>query len=212
VKERYRKRGIYADKVFPWVANVTEPKEMEEQRRLVLRDVNGEILEIGIGSGVNLSYYPENIKTLTCIEPLDAMRSRIKQRADATGRKVEWHQGQGEQLTFDDERFDTVVIVNILCTVHDIDAVLREAYRVLRSGGRLHFLEHGLARENKIRKWQIRLNGLNKIIYCGCELTRDIEKHIRDSSFLIDELVNVAPFFGMNVLYTYIRGIAIKPT
>jgi len=203
--------GIYANKVIPWLLDVTEPKEMAEQRHLILSNVRGEILEIGIGTGVNLSYYPENIKSLTAVEPSDAMRPRAKQRADAAGRRVEWHHGVGEQLPFDEGRFDTVVISDVLCTVTDVDAVLREAYRVLKPGGRLHFLEHGLAKEEKIRKWQIRLNGLSKIIACGCELTRDVEGHIRKSNFFIDELVNVLPFSGMNVLYTHIRGIAIKP-
>ena len=203
--------GIYANKVIPWLLDVTEPKEMAEQRHLILRDVQGEILEIGIGTGVNLSYYPENIKSLTAVEPSDAMRPRAKQRADAARRTVEWHRGFGEQLPFDEGRFDTVVISDVLCTVNDVDAVLREAYRVLKPGGRLHFLEHGLAKEDKIRKWQNRLNGLSKVIACGCELTRDVEEHIRNSNFLLHELVNVTPFSGMNVLYTHIRGIAIKP-
>jgi ubiquinone/menaquinone biosynthesis C-methylase UbiE len=203
--------GIYANNIIPWLTDVTEPKEMAEQRHLILRDVQGEILEIGIGTGVNLSYYPENIKSLTAVEPSDAMRPRAKQKADASGRTVEWHRGFGEQLPFDEGRFDTVVISDVLCTVNDVDAVLREAYRVLKPGGRLHFLEHGLAKEDKIRKWQIRLNGLSKVIACGCELTRDVEEHIRNSNFFIDELVNVSPFSGMNVLYTHIRGIAIKP-
>ena len=202
--------GLYENKVFPWVLDVTEPKEMAEQRHHILHDVKGEILEIGIGTGINLPYYPENIKALTAIEPSDAMRPRAKQRADATGRTVEWHRGRGEQLPFDEGRFDTVVVVDVLCTVDNIDAVLGEAYRVLKPGGRLHFLEHGLSREDKIRKWQIRLNGLSKFIACGCELTRDIEGHIRDSKFLIDKLVNVSPFSGMDALYTHIRGVAIK--
>jgi len=184
---------------------------MAEQRHLILRDVQGEILEIGIGTGVNLSYYPENIKSLTAVEPSDAMLPRAKKRADAASRTVEWHRGFGEQLPFEEGLFDTVVISDVLCTVNDIDAVLREAYRVLKPGGRLHFLEHGLAKEDKIRKWQIRLNGLSKVISCGCELTRDVEEHIRNSNFLVDELVNVSPFSGMNVLYTHIRGIAVKP-
>jgi ubiquinone/menaquinone biosynthesis C-methylase UbiE len=203
--------GLYANIVIPWLLDVTEPKEMAEQRRLILHYVKGEILEIGIGTGVDLSYYPEHVKALTCIEPSEAMRPRAMQRAKANGRTVEWHQGRGEQLPFDEGRFDTVVIADVLCTVKNVDAVLLEAYRVLKPGGRLHFLEHGLARHDKIRKWQIRLNGLSKVIACGCELTRDIEKHIRNSSFLIQELVVLSPFSGMNMLYTHIRGVAIKP-
>ena len=203
--------SLYANRIIPWLLDATEPKEMAEQRRLILQDVKGEILEIGIGTGVNLSYYPEHIKGLTTIEPSDAMRPRAEQRANAKGRTIEWHRGRGEQLPFDEGRFDTVVTADVLCSVENVDAVLREAYRVLKPGGRLHFLEHGLAREEKIRKWQIRLNGLSKVIASGCELTRDIENHIRDSNFLIHELVNVTPFSGINVLYTHIRGVAIKP-
>ena len=203
--------GIYENKIFPRVLDATEPKEMAEQRRHILREVKGEILEIGIGTGVNLNYYPANIKTLTAIEPSDAMRPRAKQKADAIGLTVEWHRGRGEQLPFDAGRFDIVVLIDVLCTVENVDAVLQESYRVLKPSGRLHFLEHGLAHEDKIRKWQFRLNGLSKAIACGCQLTRDIEKHIRDSDFLIEELENVPTFSGMNALYTHIRGVAIKP-
>ena len=203
--------GFYENKIFPWLLDVSKPKEMEEQRQLVLRGVRGEILEIGIGTGANIPYYPENVKSLTAVEPSDAMQPRAKKRASASGRTVEWHQGWGEQLPFDEGRFDTVVIVDVLCTVDNVDAVLSEAYRVLKPGGRFHFLEHGIAREDKIRKWQFRLNSLNKVTACGCELTRDIEKHIRNSSFLIEELVYVAPFSGTNALYTHIRGVARKP-
>jgi ubiquinone/menaquinone biosynthesis C-methylase UbiE len=203
--------GIYANMIFPWLLDVTEPKEMAEQRRLILLNVRGEVLEIGIGTGMNLSFYPENIRKLTVIDPSDAVRPRAEKRADATGRTIKWYQGRGEQLPFDEGRFDTVVSVDVLCSVDNVDAVLREAYRVLKPGGHLHFLEHGITHEDKIRKWQIRLNNLSKVIAGGCELTRDIEKYIRDSGFKIDELVRVSPFSGMNVLYTHFRGVALKP-
>jgi len=203
--------SIYANKIFPWVLEVTEPKEMAEQRHLLLREVRGKILEIGIGTGINIPYYPDDIKALVTVEPSDAMRHRAELRANTWGRSIEWHQGRGEQLPFEEGRFDTVVVVDVLCTVDNVDAVLRDTYRVLKPGGRLHFLEHGIARDKKIRKWQIRLNGFSKIIACGCDLTRDIERHIRCSSLVIIEIVNVTPFSGMNVVYTHIRGIAQKP-
>lgn len=203
--------GFYANKLFPWVLDITEPKEMAEQRRLLLQDVKGDILEIGIGTGANLPYYPKHVKELTAIEPSDAMRPRTKKRADTLGQTVKWFQGVGEQLPFEKGRFDEVVIVDVLCTVNNVDVVLSNAYRVLKPGGRLRFLEHGLSRQDTIKKWQIRLNGLSKAVACGCELTRDIEKYIRNSNFSVSELVNVAPFSGMNAIYTHFRGVAIKP-
>jgi ubiquinone/menaquinone biosynthesis C-methylase UbiE len=203
--------GFYANKIFPWVLDVTEPVEMAALRRILLQDIKGKILEIGIGTGVNLIYYPENIKSLTAIEPSGAMQPRARQRAEACGRTVDWHQGYGECLPFEEECFDAVVSADVLCTVNDVDAVLAEAYRVLRPGGRLYFLDHGLAREEKIRGWQIWLNGLSQVVACGCELTRDIEKHIRNSEFSVKELQHVPAFSGMNAIYTHIQGIATKP-
>ena len=184
---------------------------MAAQRQLLLQNVQGVILEIGIGTGANLFFYPDHIKRLTAIEPSEAMQTRAMHRADATGIKVIWIHGLGEQLPFDGDVFDTIVISDVLCTVDKVDAVLNEAYRVLKPGGRLHFLEHGLSKEGNIMKWQIRLNGLSKVIACGCELTRNIEKNIRDSSFMIEELVQVPSFSGINILYPHIRGVAMKP-
>jgi len=203
--------GFYANKIFPWVLDATEPEEMAELRRILLQDIQGKILEIGIGTGVNLVHYPENVKSLTAVEPSAAMQPRAKQRAEACGRTVDWHQGYGERLPFEENCFDAVVTADVLCTVNDVDTVLGEAYRVLRPGGRLYFLEHGLAREEKIRDWQNRLNGLSKVVACGCELTREIEKHIRNSKFTVNELEYVPKFSGMNAVYTHIRGFATKP-
>ena len=202
--------GLYANKVFPWVLDVTEPEEMAEQRRLLLQDVKGEILEIGIGTGVNLPYYPKKIKKVTGIEPSDAMQTRALHKAKKAGISIDWHQGIGEDLPFEDGSYDTVVLVDVLCSVEDVDAVLGETYRVLKTRGKLYFLEHGISSINKIRKWQLRLNGLSKVVACGCQLTRDMKKHLSDSRFQIDEMINIPPFTGMNVVYTHVRGIATK--
>jgi ubiquinone/menaquinone biosynthesis C-methylase UbiE len=158
--------SLNADPIFPSFLDHTEPKEMDAQRRLALREIRGDVLEIGIG--------------------------------------------RGEQLPFQDERFDSVVLVDVLCSVEDVHATLAEAFRVLKPGGRLHILEHGLAEDARIRRWQHRLNGLNRRTACGCELTRDPEKRLRDSSFQIDELVRVPPFAGTGALYAHIRGTATR--
>jgi ubiquinone/menaquinone biosynthesis C-methylase UbiE len=203
--------GLYADHIFPWLLDHTEAQEMDEQRRLALREVKGDILEIGIGTGGNIPYYPDAVEVLTAVDPSDGGRRRALRRAEARGLRVEWRRGTGERLPLADEAFDSVVLVDVLCSVKDADAVLAEAHRVLKPGGRLHFLEHGLARQEQIRKWQRRLNGFNKLTACGCELTRDPEKHLRGSSFRIDELVQVPPFAGTGALYPHIRGIATRP-
>lgn len=202
--------GLYADHIFPWLVDHTEAKEMDEQRRLALREVEGDVLEIGIGTGGNIPYYPDAVTSFTAVDPSDGGRRRALRRAEARGLDVEWCRGTGEQLPLADEIFDSVVLVDVLCSVKDADAVLAEAYRVLRPGARLHFLEHGLAQQEEIRKWQRRLNGFNKLTACGCELTREPEKHLRASSFRIDELVHVPPFAGTGALYPHIRGVATR--
>jgi ubiquinone/menaquinone biosynthesis C-methylase UbiE len=204
--------GFYANNLFPWVLDATEPKEMAEQRRFILSQVKGKVLEIGMGTGVNLPFYPEHVREISTVEPSDAMRPRVKKRENETGLIVDWHQGKGEKMPFKDEYFDTVVSADVLCTVDDVDAVLSEAFRVLKPGGKLHFLEHGLSREKRIKKRQKRLNGLSKLVGCGCQLTRNMEEHLRKSEFTIQEMEHVPLFSGMNEVYSHIRGIALKPS
>jgi ubiquinone/menaquinone biosynthesis C-methylase UbiE len=202
--------GLYADHIFPWFIDHTEPRELGELRRLTVAQVRGDVLEIGLGTGATLPYYPPATSRLTVVEPAEGMRRHAQRRAGQYGIRLDWHIGRGERLPLDSERFDSVVLAEVLCSVDDVDAVLDEAYRVLRPGGRLHFLEHGLAEDERIRKWQRRLNGLQMITACGCRLTREPERHLRGSRFQVDELVHVAPFAGAGALYTHIRGTATR--
>lgn len=202
--------NLYANKIYPWLLDITEPKEMPALRILTLNDARGEILELGIGTGANLPFYPVGTKCITAVEPSDAMHSHAQRRADLSHMTIKWHRGKGEALPFQNESFDTVVSTGVLCSVDDVDAVLSELYRVLKPGGKFHFLEHGISKDEKIKKLQRKLNGLNKIIACGCNLTRDIEYHIKKSTFDINELIHNDLFTGLGKLYQPIRGIATK--
>src|SRR5665647_3379456 len=86
------------------------------------------VIAIGIGTGGTIPYYPEAVKVLTALEPTDGVRRRALRRAEARGMRIEWHRGRGERLPFEDERFDSVVLVDVLCSAEDVDAVLAEAY------------------------------------------------------------------------------------
>lgn len=201
---------FYAKNIYPWLLDVTEPKEMPALRRLTLQNTKGKILELGIGTGANLPFYPKGIKSITVVEPSDAMRARAIKKADMSHMTIMWHQGKGEMLPFRNDSFDTVVSTGVLCSVEDVDTVLSELYRVLKPGGKFHFLEHGISKDESLEKLQRKLNGLNKIIACGCNLTRNIEYHIKKSTFDINELLHVDSFAGIGKLYPTIRGAATK--
>ncbi|MDB4433219.1 class I SAM-dependent methyltransferase [bacterium] len=202
--------GIYAEWIYPWILDVTDPSKLDEQRGLLLKSVTGDVLEIGMGTGSSLPHYPDRIRKVTVIEPSTGMHRRALRRAAAAGRTLEIHQLEGERLPFHDRSFDSVVTLLVLCTVSDIDAVLGELYRVLRPGGRCFFLEHVVSSKPRIRWWQQRLNRLQRIATCGCELIRDTEKNLRNSSFEIESLEH-ATLPGVASLYPLIRGVAAKP-
>ncbi len=203
--------GFYAEKNFPWLLDKLETPEMGEQRALVLNGVSGVVLEIGLGTGANLPYYPDDVRLLTAVEPSAAMQPRAEQRAKQAGRTITLTQQAGERLPFEVERFDAVVITLVLCTVEDVGTVLTEALRVLRPGGRCHFLEHVASPDPKVRKWQDRLNGVNKVVGCGCNLNRDTESAIRAAGFCIGRFDRPTLPRIMGKLHPLIRGVATKP-
>ena len=202
--------SFYANKIYPWLLDNTEPKEFAALRLLNLKDVKGKILEVGIGTGANLPFYPKEIKRITTVEPSESMRPRAQKRARKNNITIDWYQGKGESLKFSDDSFDTVVSSGLLCSVADADRVLNELHRVLKPGGKFHFLEHGISKNKKIRKLQIRFNRVNNAIACGCNLTRNIENHISHSPFEIIELFHVETFTGIDKLYPPIHGTATK--
>jgi ubiquinone/menaquinone biosynthesis C-methylase UbiE len=167
--------GFYADRVFPWLMDrvLAKPSVMALRTEL-LSGARGRVLEIGIGTGLNLPCYPPEVQRVVAVEPNPGMADRARKRAEAVGRTLEVHPLHGEALPFPDASFDTVVSTFTLCSIADVDGALREIRRVLVPDGRFLLLEHGLADDASVRAWQHRLTPIQRVLGCGCELDRDI--------------------------------------
>lgn len=203
--------GYYADHVFPWILDRMESPAMGRERERTLRDVGGEVLEIGLGTGANLPFYPPDVRTIFAVEPVTGMNVRAERRAAAAGRHVQLTAHNGARLPFENDRFDSVVITLVLCSVPDRLALLAEAARVLRPDGSYYFLEHVLSSSRRARSWQRRFNGVSKRIGCGCELIHEAAHTIGDSGFKIDAFEQLTLPGQLGALYPLIRGHARKP-
>ena len=176
--------GLYAQHVFPRLCDwaMRNPR-MADLRRQALSEVDGKILEIGFGTGLNLPHYPEHVRTITAVDPNAGMHRLARRRVRRSGIEVHhWVQG-GERLPFGDHAFQCVVSTFTLCSIEGVTQALGEVYRVLRPGGRFLFLEHGLSPDPNVRKWQRRLNGLQRRLADGCRLDRDIRALVTAQPF-----------------------------
>lgn len=160
-----------------------------KQRAKVVPLATGEVLELGIGGGLNLAFYdPSKVAKVTGVDPSAELRARAAAAPRAEGLKVQVTEGTAEALPFDNASFDTVVCTFTLCSVHSPAAALAEARRVLKPGGRLLFCEHGLAPDADVARWQRRIEPVWKRIAGGCHLTRPIGSAITAAGFKIDGL------------------------
>lgn len=158
-------------------------------RSKIVPQALGEVLEVGIGSGLNLPFYdPKKVSSIIGIDPAAQMQSLARKRATAIGIPVEVIAVDVQGIHADTDRFDTIVMTFTLCSIDDPVPALREMARVLKPGGRLLFCEHGLAPDPSIERWQHRLTPFWKPMAGGCHLDRDIPALTRAGGFVIDEL------------------------
>src|SRR4051794_16385204 len=159
-----------------------------QHRRQLLATVGGDVLEVGFGTGLNLPHYPAQVKRITTVDPNTGMHRLAQRRIRQSKFEVDQRVLSGERLPFDDGTFDCAVSTFTLCSIDDVSEALSEVYRILKPGGRLLFLEHGLSPEPNVQKWQRRLNWLEMRLADGCHLDRDMR-----------ELVAALPFSTVEV-------------
>jgi ubiquinone/menaquinone biosynthesis C-methylase UbiE len=181
--------GLYSEHVVPRMVNVGGGKKaVEPLRRRVCAGLAGDVLEIGFGSGHNVPFYPAAVTQVDAVEPSDVGWKLAGKRLDATRVPVRRSGLDGQSLPFADAGHDAALSTWTLCTIPDVAAALREVRRVLKPGGTLHFVEHGLAPDEPVRRWQRRLEPIQKRLFGGCHLTRPVVELLTSAGFTITEL------------------------
>jgi ubiquinone/menaquinone biosynthesis C-methylase UbiE len=180
--------GYYAERVLPRVVDTAcGRKSNEALRRRACAGLHGRVVEIGFGTGHNVPFYPPAVVEVAAVEPADRGWELAADRLAASSVAV-WRAGlDGARLELDDDSRDTALSTWTMCTIPDIAAALAELRRVLVPGGTLHFVEHGLAPDDTVQRWQHRLEPLQKRLFGGCHLTRPITDLLTEAGFEIVE-------------------------
>ena len=169
--------GFYSQVILPQCLDwaMSDPT-LAHYRDDVLAEVTGNVLEIGFGTGLNLSHYPQHLEKLTTIDANPGMNRIAKKRIQNSSIKVDHRVLNGESLPMADGSFDSVVSTWTLCSIAKVDRAIQEIHRVLKPGGKFYFIEHGLSDEPKVQVWQNRLTPIQKIIADGCHFNRNIQQ------------------------------------
>lgn len=182
--------GWYERHLLPYLIDFAcGIKPVRRQRRKVVPRAHGRVLEIGIGTGLNLEHYDKaRLEKLVGLDPGVEMHRLARKRMDQAGLEVELVSLSAEQIPFEAASFDTVLVTYTLCTIPDPLAALREMRRVLKPGGELIFCEHGKAPDASVRRWQDRLTPAWSKLAGGCHLNRDIPALLAEAGFRCDDL------------------------
>lgn len=181
--------GFYAERIVPRIVNFAcGTKTLDPLRRRVCVGLRDDVIEIGFGSGLNIPFYPPAVARIVAVEPADLGWRLAADRLKTAGVPIERSGLDGQTLPFPDHSYDAALSTWTLCTIPDPTLALAELRRVLKPGGSLHFLEHGLAPDESVRRWQRRLDPLERRLVGGCHFTRPIAELLTGAGFTLTEL------------------------
>ena len=204
--------GIYGDHVLPRMINCLCGLKMNDPlRERVCNGLEGDVVEIGFGSGLNIPFYPVSVSRVAAIEPADIGWKLAGKRLAEAQVPVERSGLDGQSLPFPDDSFDSALSTWTMCTIPDIDTALAELRRVLRPGGKLHFIEHGLAPDEPVQRWQHRMEPVQKRVFGGCHLTRPIVPLLTNAGFTIRDVDEFYEDGAPKFLAADSLGVAVSP-
>ena len=181
--------GLYRHHIFPRLMDwVMAGEEFRHLRIGLLAQVHGEVLELGIGTGLNLPHYPKTVTRLHAVDPADLLPKIVTERSAGQPFPVRIQHVTAESLPYGDRSFDFVISTWTLCTIPDPVKALREVHRVLKPDGGFLFLEHGRSEDERVAAWQDWLNPVQNIIGCGCNLNRKIDQLIAHADLKVTRL------------------------
>lgn len=202
--------GFYQRHVLPRLIDVAmRQKPFGALRERLVGDARGRVLDIGIGSGLNIPLYPRNLEEVIGIDPSRELLERARKHVPWTHFPVRLQEGRAESLPLDDRSVDTVVLTWTLCSIGDPATALGEIRRVLKPEGALLFIEHGRAEEAGVQRTQDRLTPVWRLIAGGCHLNRKIDRLIGDAGLRIADLETGHLVRGPRLLTYHYRGRAV---
>jgi SAM-dependent methyltransferase len=201
--------GIYRDYILPWTTDWTlNNPDCRKLRRRVTAGLQGTVLEIGFGSGLNLPHFSGDVHHLYAIDPAAYGRKLAARRIRACPVPVEFIGLDGQEIPLEAGSVDCVLTTWTLCSIADLPRALGEIRRVLKPGGGFHFLEHGLSPDARVARWQHRLNPIEKVIGGGCQLVLPVDELVRASGFA---LASLEKFYmrGPRIASYMYQGVAV---
>lgn len=181
--------GFYQNQIVPLLINLAmRRRDLAAYRSRIVPAAEGRVLEIGIGSGLNLPFYSRHVEHVIGLDPSPKLLAMARRASERTSGTVDFVDGSAEEIPLGNGTIDTVVMTWALCSIPDATRALREIHRVLKPGGRLLFVEHGRAPDPNVVQWQDRLTPVWKRVSGGCHLNRAIGSLIEAAGFQFNRL------------------------